>query len=106
MPDKFYLKLSEVNGEILLAVCDEEVAGKTFEDEKARMTVSKPFYCGELCNESELTEKMRRATIMNFAGKRCVGVAVKNGFVSKGGIIHIGPLEHAQSITAKYSAIE
>jgi len=104
--DKFYFKVSEVNGETLLAVCDEDVAGKTFESDNARIAVSRPFYCGELCDEKKFVENMKKATIINLAGSRCVGIAVKNGFVKKHGIIRIGSLEHAQSITAKYSAIE
>ncbi len=106
MPDKFYFKISEVNGETLLAVCDEEIAGETFEDDNARLTVSRYFYCGEICDEKKLAEKMKKATIINLAGSRCVDMAVKNGFVKKHGIIRIGLFQHAQVITAKYSAIE
>lgn len=106
MLDKFYLKVHEANGETILAVCDEDAAGKTFENDNARMTVSKSFYCGEICDEAKLVEKMNTATMINLAGCKCVDIAVKNGFVKKHGIIRIGTLEHAQSVTAKYSAIE
>ncbi|MBI4177175.1 MAG: DUF424 family protein [Candidatus Aenigmarchaeota archaeon] len=98
--------MAEANGETILAACDEPVAGKTFEDEKARLAVSRQFYCGTLCDEAGLVEKMRTATIINLAGDRCVEVAIRYGFVGKGRIVRIGGIAHAQAITPKYSNVE
>ncbi len=103
---KFYMKIVEVNGEILLAACDEDAAGKIFEDGKARLKVSKSFYCDKICVENELVASMRTATIINLAGNECVEIAIKNGFVKKQGVLNIGGISHAQIITSKYSNIE
>lgn len=103
---KFFTKTSNNNGETLLAVCDEEIAEKTFEDDKAKITVSKSFYCGEICDEGRLIEKMRTSTIINLAGNRCVSVAINSGFVKKEKVLKIGAIKHAQAVIAKYSNIE
>ncbi|MBI4167501.1 MAG: DUF424 family protein [Candidatus Aenigmarchaeota archaeon] len=103
---KFYIKIVEADGETLLAGCDEDVAGKIFEDEKARLTVSEQFYCGKICDENELVAGMRTATIINLAGNECVEIAVKNGFVKKHSVLNIGGISHAQAVIEKYSSIE
>lgn len=103
---RFYAKTMEANGEIVLAACDETVAGKVFEDDKARLTVSRGFYCGELCDEAGLAKKMRPATIINLAGNECVEVAVALGFVKKGGIIRIGGIAHAQVVVGRHNSAE
>lgn len=103
---KFYMKIVEANNETLLAACDEEISGKTFEGEKARLNVSKPFYCGKICGENELVENMRTATIINLAGNACIEIAIREGFVKKGNVLRIGGIAHAQAVTAKYSSIE
>jgi len=97
---KFFSKSIKNGDEVLLAACDEEVAGKTFEDDKAKITVSRSFYCDTLCDEAELVAKMRTATIINLAGNRCVEIAVKNGFVKLDGVLRIGGIAHAQIVTA------
>ncbi len=98
---KFYISIVEANGETLLAACDEDAAGKIFEDDKARLSVSRQFYCGKTCEENELIAVMRTATIINLTGNKCVEIAVKNGFVKKHGVLNIGGISHAQAIIEK-----
>lgn len=96
----FYTKTFNNNSEILLAVCDEELAGKIFEDGRARIAVSRHFYCDRLCDGNELVARMRTATIINMVGSRCVAIAVGQGFVKRESVLKIGAVEHAQAITA------
>ncbi len=98
MKDFFFRKFAS-GGDAVVAACDAELAGKVLEDAKARLSVSKLFYCDRMCDERELIEVMRSSTIMNLAGNRCVTVAVENGMVDKESVLVIDGVMHAQAVT-------
>jgi len=82
--------------EMILAACDEELIGKTFREGKAKLTVSKLFYCSEIVDESELKGMMLRATSMNLVGPRTIAAAKDLGLVHE--TISIEGIEHAQTV--------
>jgi len=82
--------------ETILAACDEELIGRTFREGKAKLTVSKVFYCSEIVDESELKGMMLRATSMNLVGPRTIAIAKDLGLVH--GTISIEGVEHAQVV--------
>ncbi|MBI5871878.1 DUF424 family protein [archaeon] len=80
----------------LLAVCDNELLGKTFEDGELVLEVSKRFYQGAQISEEELPEHLKSATNINLVGKRAVRIAVKTGMIDNKSIIKISGVPHAQ----------
>jgi len=80
----------------VLAVCDKEHLGKTYEDEKMCFTVSEKFYGGEKVTEKELLKLIEEFGSANLFGNKCVGIAEKEGLISETSIIKVKGIKHAQ----------
>jgi len=91
-----YVKVYRVQGEVLLAACDEELLGKTFREGELKLEVRERFYKGELVEEEKLEELLEEATIANLTGERCVGKAIELGYVDPERVLRIEGVPHAQ----------
>jgi len=93
---KIYVKVYRVQGEILLAACDEELVGKTFREGELKLEVKERFYKGELVEVDALGRLLDEATIANLVGERCVNKAIELGYVDKERVLYIQGVPHAQ----------
>ncbi|WP_297512132.1 DUF424 domain-containing protein [Thermococcus sp.] len=91
-----YVKVYRVQGEVLLAACDEELIGKTFREGELKLEVKERFYKGELVEEERLGELLEEATIANLTGERCVAKAIELGYVDPERVLRIEGVPHAQ----------
>ncbi len=91
-----YIKVYRVQGEVLLAACDEELLGKTFKEGELKLEVKERFYKGELVEESALEGLLEEATIANLTGQRCVSKAIELGYVDEERVLRIEGVPHAQ----------
>ena len=82
--------------ERVLAVCDEELVGRSFKQGALRLTVSADFYDGFAGDEDALERHLRSCTVANLVGKRSVDMAVDLGFVSRDNVLVIDGVPHAQ----------
>lgn len=93
-----YLKTIKHGRDILVAVCDAELLGKTLEGGRTPFKVNETFYKGILGDVDEALQAMRRATICNLIGKRIVEAAVANRLVNQKAVIYFGDIPHAQIV--------
>lgn len=93
-----YLKVIRHGRDILVAVCDAELLGKTLEGGRVPFTVSEHFYKGVEATIEEALEAMRRATICNLVGRRIVEAAIRSGMVHERAVLYLGDIPHAQII--------
>lgn len=93
-----YLKSYSVNKEILVAVCDSELLGRTFSEGELHLTVNTEFFKGHLANEQDVTEVLKDATIANLVGQRSVACGIKSGIVDESCVITIDGVPHAQMV--------
>ncbi len=91
-----YVKIYRVQGEVLLAACDEELLGKTFREGELKLEVKERFYKGELMEENALENLLEEATIANLTGERCVSKAIELGYVDENRVLYIEGVPHAQ----------
>ncbi|WP_461864021.1 DUF424 domain-containing protein [Thermococcus sp.] len=91
-----YVKIYNVQGEVLLAACDEELLGRTFREGELKLEVRERFYGGELKDVNELEKLLAEATIANLVGERCVSKAIELGYVDKDRVLYIEGIPHAQ----------
>jgi len=82
----------------LVAVCDEEILGKTLEGGKVPFKVSEGFYKGTLGDVDEAIAAMKQATICNLIGKKIVEAAIDCNMVHERAIIYFGDVPHAQIV--------
>lgn len=68
-------------GEVILAACDSEIAGRRLADGEVTMDTGTDFFKGSEVSEDEFRGMLAQATSANLVGERAVGIAVKEGFV-------------------------
>jgi len=93
---KIYVKVYRVQGEVLVAACDEELLGKTFREGELKLEVKERFYKGELREVEDLKSLLEEATIANLTGERCVSKAIELGYVDPERVLKIQGVPHAQ----------
>lgn len=83
----------------IVAICDSELLGRKFEDDKRQIEVNEQFYSGDKKSELEVLEIIKDAAeedaAFNIVGERAVKVALKVGIINKEGIIKIQGIPHA-----------
>ncbi len=95
---KFRLKVYRVKGEIVVAVCDSELVGKTFKEGDLKIEVKESFYGEREVDEEEVKKALRIATIANITGKRAVKLAIEMGLIDEDNVLKIGECWHAQMV--------
>ena len=95
-----YARIHTHGDERILAACDEELLGKTFRGNGAKITVSEIFYRGETdpIPPEAFVERMKSVTIMNLVGDEVIRLAMEAGHVHEDNIIEIGGVKHAQVV--------
>jgi len=83
------------NNRKLLAICDGNLIGKTFEEGDKALDVSKSFYQGEPMFEGDILNLIEDNTLLNIVGEESINFAVKNKLIEKDGIIKIKGIPHA-----------
>ncbi len=80
----------------LVAVCDQDILGESFEEGPVSITVTEEFYGGQEADETAVVEALSRARVANIVGERSVEVAIEHGFVDETRVLEIGTTRHAQ----------
>jgi hypothetical protein len=91
-----WMKVYDTQGEVLLAACDDELLGKSFEEGELQLMVSEKFYGGEKVSQELFIRQLKCATIANLVGEVVVRIASELGMVDENGIIRIEGVPHAQ----------
>ncbi|TRO55287.1 DUF424 family protein [Candidatus Bathyarchaeota archaeon] len=95
---KVYVRTVSQGKDMLVAVCDEEILGKTLEGGKVPFKVSEGFYKGTLGDVDEAIAAMKQATICNLVGKTIVEAAIECNMVHERAVIYFGDVPHAQIV--------
>ena len=93
-----YVNLKKVGRNVLLAICDCEVLGKTLKEGKITFQVKDEFYNGGKVSLEEAMAMIANSTIVNMVGKNCVGKAIERGYVHPEAVLHIEGVPHAQIV--------
>ncbi|MEA2036560.1 MAG: DUF424 family protein [Nanoarchaeota archaeon] len=87
------------DGRVMLAICDNELIGKKFEERNLQLDLTSNFYKGEEKNEEEIRLLLKEAHIVNVVGEKSIVFLIKEGIVNKDNIIRVQDIPHAQAIT-------
>ncbi|WP_227374805.1 DUF424 domain-containing protein [Haladaptatus halobius] len=90
------LRERETQEGLLVAVCDDDVLGETFEAENVSLTVTEEFYGGDEVDENEVVASLARASVANIVGTESVALAVEEGFVDEANVLDLDSTRHAQ----------
>jgi hypothetical protein len=93
-----YVNLKKVGKNVLLAICDTELLGKTLREGKIVFQVKDEFYNGGRVTVEEAVDMIENSTIVNMVGKCCVENAIKRGYVHPEAVLSIEGVPHAQIV--------
>ncbi len=92
------IKIYRQGNDVLLAACDENLIGKTFEEGKFQIEVKKEFYDGERVTPEILKKLLKDVTIANLVGDETIRHAIEIGLIDPECIIKIKGIPHAQMV--------
>ncbi|MBI3623483.1 DUF424 family protein [Candidatus Pacearchaeota archaeon] len=83
----------------VVAICDSNLLGKVFEEEKLQLDLKESFYKGEEVDEQKAIEIMRdmlaEDATFNIAGKESVNAALKAGIIEEESVGEIAGIPFA-----------
>jgi hypothetical protein len=93
-----YVNLKKIGRNVLLAICDCEVLGKTLREGKIVFHVKDEFYNGGKVSVEEAVGMIENSTIVNLVGRNCVEKAIAKGYVHPEAVLRIEGVPHAQIV--------
>jgi hypothetical protein len=86
---------------LLVAICDDDVLGESFEEGEISLTVTEEFYGGDLVDDDAALASLRRAAVANLVGERTVGLAIEAGIVEEANVLDVDGTRHAQVLSLR-----
>jgi hypothetical protein len=93
-----YVNLKQVGRNVLLAICDCELLGRTLREGKIVFQIKDEFYNGRKASVEEAIGMIDNSTIVNLVGKCCVEKAIAEGYVHPEAVLKIEGIPHAQIV--------
>lgn len=97
----FSYKTFRTDKDVILAIADRHLVGKTFEEKNIQLEVSEEFYSGQICGEEEAVKIAKESTIINAVGNNIIRLLTENKLIQKDRILKIGGIPHAQTISVE-----
>lgn len=98
MRKKFCYKIFRQGEDVVLAISDVSMVGKTFEQEDLQLDVSREFYSQHICDKKEVIKLIESATIINAVGKEIISILLQEKLIEEDGILRVCGVPHAQII--------
>lgn len=64
-------------------ICDEDLIGKTLNEGKLSMHISREYFGGQIVDSDQALKMMKESSIINLAGEQAVGIAITNKMGAK-----------------------
>ena len=90
----FYVKIHQKEGNNIVAICDEALLGKCFEEGKVILEINN-FYKGNLVDGEEVKDYLKENNL-NLVGKEIIKIALELGVVNKESILIVKGVPHAE----------
>lgn len=86
-----YVKIKES----VVAVCDEDILGKTFEDDNVLLEIKEEFYKGDLKDKKQVINILKDAINVNLVGKEAIKTAIDAGVIEEENVLYIQGVPYA-----------
>jgi len=93
-----YVNLRKIGKNVVLAICDSELLGRTLREDKIVFHIKSEFYNGGKTTVEEAVAMIENSTIVNMIGKNCVEKAIQRGYVHPEAVLLIEGIPHAQIV--------
>ena len=92
------LKKHFSEGRLILAICDNDLIGKAFEDGAGYLNLKSGFYKGEDVSNDKIIDLLNKAYIINAVGKDSVGLLIKEKIILSEQIKQIKKIPYVQVV--------
>ena len=93
-----YVNIKKIGRNVLLAICDVEILGRTLREGKIVFCVKEDFYKGAKVNVEEAVSMIENSNIVNMVGRNVVRKAIEKGYVHPEAVLNIEGIPHAQVV--------
>jgi hypothetical protein len=93
-----YLKIYKTGQDVLVAVCDCELQGRTFTEGELSLEVSAGFFGDEKVSLDVVEKALLDASIANIVGERAVACAARLDCIDKENVLLIDGIPCAQMV--------
>ena len=91
----FCYKIHKTQFGTLIAICDDDLSGKTLDNNGVEFFINPRFYCDKTAEE-DILNIVSKSNDGNVIGNKIVNLLLKSGLISKDSIIIINNVKHAQ----------
>ncbi|MGD0160746.1 MAG: DUF424 family protein [Candidatus Bathyarchaeia archaeon] len=92
------MNIKKMGQNVLLAICDAEILGRTLREGKIVFCVKEEFYKGARVNIEEAMSMIENSNIVNLIGRNVVKKAIQKGYVHPEAVLDIEGIPHAQIV--------
>jgi hypothetical protein len=82
---------------MILAVCDEDILGKCFEQDHIVLDLTGTFYKGVPLPLAQIGELMRNAQVINVVGSKSVAFGLQENIITKNNVKSIQDVPYAHA---------
>jgi len=91
------VKVHHRDGRTIVAVADQNLLGKKFEEDGKQLDLTGDFYKGEpMTDTNGISDLLRNADIVNVVGKEAVQLSLDEDVIEEDQVITIDNIPHAQ----------
>ncbi len=92
----FLLNVHDTPQGTVVAACDKQVLGETFQDGSVTLTVKPAFYDGEAADVERIHQETQRATTTNFVGEHLITALIDHGTITEDEVAYVDDVPHVQ----------
>jgi hypothetical protein len=92
------MNIKKIGRNVLLAICDAEILGRTLREGKIVFCVKEEFYKGARVNVEEAMSMIENSNIVNMIGRNVVKKAIQKGYIHPEAVLDIEGIPHAQIV--------
>ena len=87
---QYSVKISDLQKNPTLNICDIDLLGKKIVQDKLNMNISKSYYGEKIVEHEEAKNLLKTSSIINMVGKNTVSLSLELGVGSENGVKTIG----------------
>ncbi len=90
------INIIKSQGKVLVAVCDDDILGKVFEEKEAVLDLSAGFYQGKKVSEDHARQVLASSDNLNIVGEKSIALAIELGLIDNDHVRQIASIPYAQ----------
>ncbi len=88
------MKKHKTDDGVVVAACDRDILGKTFEENNLVLNIDEKFFGGEVCELEEIETELKTACTSHIAGNNIISRLIERKVLDKNSILEISGVKH------------